>query len=182
MYLVKINSIKETIQGSEEDKIYSIAHEIGHIYGLEDEYCSNLAGSTDERCNDGGVPGDYNGDGEIPSPDINYLSNFYGCDPYTGSCCNANDWICLNPNGCFFNGVKYANSGENYQRLCDSTSYAEPGILHVDYSICCRGNKNAQNGPSTMSYLSNSPKTTGSNCFFLDTTPSARRVPSFCLG
>ena len=32
------------------------AHELGHIYGLVDEYCSNLAGSVDHRCNDGGAP------------------------------------------------------------------------------------------------------------------------------
>ena len=31
-------------------------------------------------------------------------------------------------------------------------------------------------------YLSNNPNTTGSNCFFLETTPLAWRVPSFSGG
>ena len=49
------------------------AHEIGHIYGLEDEYCSNSAGSTDCRCNDGGTKYD------SCTTDVNPLSSN---DPY----------------------------------------------------------------------------------------------------
>lgn len=66
-----------------------LAHELGHVLGLEDEYCSNLGGSTDERCNDGGIPADYDGDGIIPPADINFLGADLGCDPRDDhGCCD----------------------------------------------------------------------------------------------
>jgi hypothetical protein len=61
------------------------AHEMGHIFDLEDEYCSNQAGSVDCRCNDGGTA--Y----QSCSRDINYLSASTGCDPRAnGNCCGVN--------------------------------------------------------------------------------------------
>ena len=63
------------------------AHEIGHFYGLEDEYCSNQAGSDDFRCNDGNklwwwgiIP--------IPPSDANYLDADLGCNASIGDCCS----------------------------------------------------------------------------------------------
>ncbi|MBU0628027.1 MAG: hypothetical protein KKC75_02470 [Nanoarchaeota archaeon] len=63
------------------------AHEIGHFYGLEDEYCSNQAGSGDFRCNDGNgwwmfgfIP--------IPPMDKNYLDVDLGCNASIGDCCS----------------------------------------------------------------------------------------------
>jgi len=50
-----------------------LAHEIGHMYGLSDEYCSEEAGG-DPRCNDG--------------DDRNRLGADLGCDPRNGfGCC-----------------------------------------------------------------------------------------------
>ena len=58
------------------------SHEIGHQFGLEDEYCSNPAGAADSRCNDGGPP--FNG------TDINYLDSNLACNPAEGGgCCEA---------------------------------------------------------------------------------------------
>lgn len=107
------------------------AHEIGHIYDLEDEYCSNPAGSIDCRCNDGdmGGCGDAGWDGAATG-DINYLHAECGthpCDcPPDGSddcsgspCCNTSYWS-----------------------DCDE----------VDYGICCRGNYNSSGGIAIMSY------------------------------
>lgn len=69
------------------------AHELGHIYGMEDEYCSNPAGSTDCRCNDGDMsstcgntPGDHRATG-----DFNWLDPALGCDPAGAPCCNWDD-------------------------------------------------------------------------------------------
>jgi len=67
------------------------AHELGHIYGLADEYCSSQAGSTDSRCNDG----DSQGDGAMTG-DVNWLDASQPSDcPADGStdsggsaCCN----------------------------------------------------------------------------------------------
>lgn len=66
------------------------AHEIGHFYDLEDEYCSNPAGSKDARCNDGGMQwNDSSGKLQNPS-DLNPLDKNIGCDPRTGyGCCGA---------------------------------------------------------------------------------------------
>ena len=74
---------------SEYDSV--TAHELGHIYQLTDEYCSNQAGSTDQRCNDGDIQGD-----GAASGDVNWLDSNLPCDcPPNGSndsggspCCN----------------------------------------------------------------------------------------------
>ena len=79
-----------TIWVSESSDII-VAHELGHIFGLSDQYCSNQAGSIDKRCNDG----DNQDDGWLTG-DINFLdANLpYDCPP-DGSednsgtkCCN----------------------------------------------------------------------------------------------
>jgi beta propeller repeat protein len=66
------------------------AHEIGHIYGLVDEYCSIPAGSTDCRCNDGdmGNCSDSGGDGATTG-DVNWLDTATGCSPAGAPCCDA---------------------------------------------------------------------------------------------
>jgi hypothetical protein len=63
------------------------AHEIGHFYDLEDEYCSNQAGSQDPRCNDGGE-GWWKGDVFRKARDINYLDVGLSCNASIGDCCN----------------------------------------------------------------------------------------------
>jgi len=57
-------------------------------YGLEDEYCSNQAGSGHPNCNDGNewwrlfniIP--------MPPTDINYLDDRLGCNASIGYCCS----------------------------------------------------------------------------------------------
>ena len=63
------------------------AHEIGHFYGLSDEYCSNQAGSGNPKCNDGG---EWWWDGIIPKrpKDINYLGSDLECDSHINGCCD----------------------------------------------------------------------------------------------
>jgi hypothetical protein len=106
------------------------AHEIGHIYGLEDEYCSNQAGSTDERCNDGGTADDYDGDGITPAADLNPLhdeSTPHPCDcPPDGSDDSTGDPCC--------NTAFWSN--------CTTRNYA----------ICCRGNLSSAGGAAIMTY------------------------------
>ena len=66
------------------------AHELGHIYGLSDEYCSNPAGSTDCRCNDGDKKSDscsVAGSDGSAGGDKNWLDTNLGCDPSAGTCC-----------------------------------------------------------------------------------------------
>lgn len=93
------------------------AHELGHIYGLEDQYCSNQAGSVDQRCNDG----DYWGDGIIGDP--NYLDADlpFDCPPdgsedSTGAnCCNFslfNNCTIKNYGVCCY-GNKNSNGGRS---------------------------------------------------------------------
>jgi hypothetical protein len=104
-----------------------LAHEIGHLYNLEDEYCSNQAGSSDSRCNDG----DIQRDGSLTG-DVNYLDATlpFDCPPNgtkdsTGSpCCNT-----------IIGGML---------RKCSA----------VNYGICCYGNKHTanSNGICIMSY------------------------------
>jgi hypothetical protein len=73
------------------------AHEIGQIYGLADEYCSNQAGSADDRCNDGDVQGD-----GATTGDVNWLDASLpldcppdGSDDSTGwPCCNFGETDC----------------------------------------------------------------------------------------
>jgi hypothetical protein len=129
---------------SETDHDSVTAHEIGHIYGLGDEYCSNAAGSTDCRCSDGdqGGCGDTGGDGTT-SGDINYLhaeSAPHSCDcPADGSndssgapCCNTAFWS---------------------------------SCTDVDYGICCRGNHNSVGGVAIMSYANAETRFPGTRGF-----------------
>ena len=106
------------------------AHEIGHIYDLEDEYCSNQAGSTDERCNDGGVPDDYDGDGTVPPADINRLHTDHTIHPCDCPPDGSND-----------------SSGDP---CCDTAFWSDCSVRN--YGICCRGNYNSTGGVAIMSY------------------------------
>jgi hypothetical protein len=67
------------------------AHELGHIYGLADEYCSNPDGSKDCRCNDGDVASTscgVSGNDGTSTGDKNWLDSGLGCSPFEGSCCS----------------------------------------------------------------------------------------------
>lgn len=111
------------------------AHEIGHLSlagGLEDEYCSNQAGSTDCRCNDGGevdedctpgsptedvnpltaaLPSDCPPDGSddtlFKSPCCNYLFHNCATTVYPGICCRGNKWSAEHDGRCI---MSYANA------------------------------------------------------------------------
>ena len=98
------------------------AHEIGHQFGLEDEYCSNPAGSNDCRCNSGPNIESCLIGGFIPwsQQDINYLDANLGCNASEGG-------------GCCEVGILPS---------CDS----------VNYEICCLGNTNSLGGVATMSF------------------------------
>jgi hypothetical protein len=68
------------------------AHEMGHIYGLSDEYCSNPGGSTDCRCNDGDVASaacSVSGNDGAKTGDRNWLDPALGCNPFGPPCVNA---------------------------------------------------------------------------------------------
>jgi PKD repeat protein len=69
-----------------------LAHELGHIFGLSDEYCSNPAGAGDCRCNDGdqgsSTCGDKGNDGAA-SGDRNWLDASLGCSPLGKPCCSS---------------------------------------------------------------------------------------------
>ena len=101
------------------------AHEIGHLYNLEDEYCSNPAGSNDRRCNDGGPP--YGGN------DINYLDALLGCDPRNGfGCCN--DCSGSYPNICC-QGNQNGSAGRcvmSYANAPDPRLYCQYCSQHLD--------------------------------------------------
>jgi PKD repeat protein len=99
------------------------AHELGHIYGLVDEYCSNPAGSTDCRCNDGDQGstscGGKTGD-KAAGGDVNWLDASLGGSPL---------------------GTPFCNYDSNHQ--CPVR----------DYGICCKGNNaTALQGRCVMSY------------------------------
>jgi hypothetical protein len=99
------------------------AHELGHIYGLADEYCSNPAGSTDCRCNDGDKASascNVSGNDGATTGDHNWLDSGLGCNPLSGTCCS---W------------------DNNHQ--CSV----------VNYNICCKGNPESYGGRCVMSYL-----------------------------
>ncbi len=95
-----------------------LAHEIGHIFGLEDQYCSNPAGSADNRCNDGGIAKYfYNG-----IPDKNPLSASLSCDPNGAPCCNFDDnHLCskLNYHVCCY-GNKNSLGGSSIMSYADA--------------------------------------------------------------
>ena len=68
------------------------AHELGHIYGLSDEYCSNPGGSTDCRCNDGDKASttcNVAANDGAKTGDRNWLDPALGCDPFGPPCVNA---------------------------------------------------------------------------------------------
>jgi len=104
------------------------AHELGHIYDLEDEYCSNQAGATDGRCNDG----DSQNDGSATG-DINYLkgSLIEDCPP------DGSDDSTGNPCCTFYDDLFW-----DAWRNCSTTTYG----------ICCLGNKNSEGGRAIMSF------------------------------
>lgn len=131
------------------------AHELGHIWGLSDQYCSVRNGmSTDGRCNDGDIQGD-----GAQTGDVNWLDSSLPCDcppdwsaDSTGAqCCNFTT-TCNKPEGCYFKGVFIAGYNQSYLRRCDSEDYGELGIVHVNYGACCLGNKTSGGGRSIMSF------------------------------
>ena len=57
-----------------------LPHEVGHSFGLVDEYCSQQAGSgVDKRCDTGHPPA---------PPPANWLGSDLNCDPHEGDCCD----------------------------------------------------------------------------------------------
>jgi len=131
------------------------AHELGHFWGLSDQYCSDRDGmSTDDRCNDGDIQGD-----GAQTGDVNWLDSSLPCDcppdwsaDSTGAqCCNFTT-TCDKPGGCYFRGVFIAGYNQSYLRRCDSEDYGELGVVHVNYGACCLGNKTAGGGRSIMSF------------------------------
>ena len=129
---------------SETDYDSVTAHEIGHIYGLEDEYCSNPAGSTDCRCNDGdqGGCGDTGGDGAATG-DINYLHA-----ESTPHMCN-----------CPADG-----SNDSTGAPCCNTAFWS-SCTTKNYGICCRGNYNSAGGVAIMSYANAETRFPGTRAF-----------------
>ncbi|MFZ3077606.1 MAG: hypothetical protein WA139_04075 [Candidatus Aenigmatarchaeota archaeon] len=94
----------------------SFAHEMGHIFGLEEQYCSNPAGSTDGNCNDGGVPKYfYRG-----VPDTNPLSSAMGCDPSGEPCCNTPVKCSSKPMGVCCEGNKNLLGGRSIMSYADA--------------------------------------------------------------
>jgi hypothetical protein len=71
-------SDRRALLWAEDGDPATLAHEIGHILGLADEYCSQDAGSTCDRCNRGSPP------------PPNFLGADLGCDPAQGAGCCTN--------------------------------------------------------------------------------------------
>jgi hypothetical protein len=123
------------------------AHELGHIYGLEDEYCSNPAGSTDCRCNDGddGGCGDTGADGAATG-DVNYLDDEHvtlACDcPPDGSDDSTGDPCC-----------NFTYGGNDYDCATEN------------YGICCIGNNNTSGGRCVMSFANAEVVSAGTRAF-----------------
>jgi hypothetical protein len=78
------------------------AHEIGQIYGLADEYCSNQAGSADDRCNDGDIQGDGAATG-----DVNWLDASLPLDCPPDGSVDSTGWPCCNFEGTDCSVVDY---------------------------------------------------------------------------
>jgi len=105
-----------------------LTHEMGHIFGLSDEYCSNPAGSNDCRCNDGDQGfadcGDNGNDGAATG-DRNWLDASLGCSPLGKPCCDGCSpavyrACCKGNNATPFSGkciMSYANAG-NPRKFC----------------------------------------------------------------
>jgi hypothetical protein len=65
------------------------AHELGHVLGLADEYCSKNAGSLCPRCNQGSSPQPCDVGGQATcQPPPNFLGSDLGCDPNEDGCCS----------------------------------------------------------------------------------------------
>ena len=117
---------------SNPNHTYIAAHELGHNYGLEDQYCSNPAGSFHWKCNDAdaGYWSDRGNDGSITG-DVNYLDTNLGCNATEGGgCCEVRDY-----------------DNDSFPDVCDVAG----GPL--GYGICCDGNRNNEDGISTMSFM-----------------------------
>ncbi|MBI2971245.1 MAG: hypothetical protein HYY37_02380 [Candidatus Aenigmarchaeota archaeon] len=108
---------------AEPDDAFTLAHEIGHIFGLKEQYCSRVAGSANPGCNDGGTRC------TAGSTTINPLSKALGCNPvgHSTTACGETqpDTSCC----------ETANLGE-----CERNA------------LCCEGNINPLGGRSIMSY------------------------------
>jgi hypothetical protein len=107
------------------------AHELGHIYGLEDEYCSNPAGSADCRCNDGDMAsascGNIAGDGGVTG-DVNWLDASLGCDPTGPPCCEWNDYAYCSGYRVCSKGNKNSGGGRcimSYADAADPRSFCQ---------------------------------------------------------
>ena len=119
-----------------------LAHEYGHAWDLEDEYCSNRAGSRDERCNDGGIPADYNGDGVTPAADVNPLRSNLGCDPMSGqgccSGCTSVDYgICCDGNENSWDGrciMSYADA-DGPRHFCNACLTSLQGVINCSQAF-----------------------------------------------
>ena len=104
------------------------AHELGHIYGLSDEYCSNPAGSTDCRCNDGDTASatcNVKGNDGTTTGDRNWLDSNLGCNPKSGTCCSGcagvNYGICCDGNQESFGGrcvMSYLDASADPRSFC----------------------------------------------------------------
>ena len=100
-----------------------LSHEIGHVFDLADEYCSNQAGSRDSRCNDG----DIQDDGSLTG-DINYLDPALGCDPQEGGgCCELRNYN--------FNGGNDTCDEVNYGICCDGNLNSQGGVATMSFAV-----------------------------------------------
>ena len=72
---VGCSNLSDFIWG-ESGYVVTFAHEVGHILGLGDEYCSRDAGSTCANCSAGSAP------------PPNFLGIDLGCNSQIGNCCN----------------------------------------------------------------------------------------------
>jgi hypothetical protein len=90
-----------------------LAHEIGHIYGLEDEYCSEESGGH-SNC--------------AGSHDVNRLGADLGCDPNTGMGCCACRSAAAPAGSAACNAVcDPLAGGDNYFDCCDGNQGAQGG-------------------------------------------------------
>ena len=124
------------------------AHEIGHLYDLSDEYCSNDAGATDCRCNDGdaGGCGDIGGDGSATG-DINFLH----------ASCTAAD-----PCDCPPDGSNDCTGSPCCDFTFGTTTY---DCATANYGVCCLGNRNTAGGRAIMSFANAEVVSPGTRAF-----------------
>ncbi len=149
------NQVDTVWINTKEDHI--TAHEIGHMFGLWDEYCSNPAGSAHPQCNDGGDPRFFHNN--IPNVNPLTAAQPMNCPP-DGSldsqgypCCNCR-YRCANPDGCycFDKTTLLANYNDIYVVNCSPTDSCTYGRANINYGICCQGNMNTKGGRCIMSY------------------------------